>query len=224
MDKNKINEALSITLGILSIIAIIALLVKSKFETNELLGSIVDFTQVAVPVLVLLVATTLKKDTKSFGEIGKEALTEVQKKNADTLSGPRYNRENYDPEKGKGKEYLFIKKNEPGSKLRAKFIPVEPLNEGVLAIYIQKATLVYGLNYASAKATEEEIKKIQSNVTAALKDHLDKKYSGLYEVIEELNGDMAITIDFSENELGKRKFQKAISECTALALSSMVKQ
>lgn len=37
-----------------------------------------------------------------------------------------------------------------------------PLDEGVLAIYIQKGTLVYGLNYASEQATLEEIKNIQS--------------------------------------------------------------
>ncbi len=71
---------LSIALGIMSVLAIIGLLINNNFDTNKLLGSIVNFTQVAIPVLVLLVATTIKKENKSFSQIGKEALMFIQKK------------------------------------------------------------------------------------------------------------------------------------------------
>ncbi|HPD60042.1 MAG TPA: hypothetical protein PLG05_10300 [Bacteroidales bacterium] len=221
MNKDRINEMLSIALGIMSVFAIIGLLINSNFDTNELLGSIVNFTQVAIPVLVLLVATTIKKENKSFSQIGKEALLFIQKKNEDFLMGPRFNRENYDPEKGKGVEYLFVTNTDPKSKLRAKLIPIQPLDEGVLVIYIQKGTLVYGLNYSSEQATPEEIKKIQTEVFNSISELTQKKYAGFYEILPNSKDDTAIIIDFNEEKMGKKKFAKAIIECTELAISKI---
>jgi hypothetical protein len=221
MNKDRINEMLSIALGIMSVLAIIGLLINSNFDTNELLGSIVNFTQVAIPVLVLLVATTIKKENKSFSQIGKEALMFIQKKNEDFLMGPRYNRENYDPEKGQGLEYLFVTNTDPKSKLRAKLIPIQPLEEGVLAIYIQKGTLVYGLNYSSEQATPEEIKKIQLEVFNSVSELTQNKYAGFYEILPNSKDDTAIIIDFNEEKMGKKKFTKAITECTELAISKI---
>jgi len=221
MNKDRINEILSISLGIMSIFAIIGLLINSNFDTNELLGSIVNFTQVAIPVLVLLVATTIKKENKSFSQIGKEALMSIQKKNEDFLMGPRYNRENYDPEKGQGLEYLFVTNTDPKSKLRAKLIPIQPLDEGVLAIYVQKGTLVYGLNYSSEQATPEEVKKIQTEVYNAVSELIQRKYVGLYEILPNSKDDTAIIIDFNEEKMGKKKFKKAITDCTELAISKI---
>jgi len=221
MNKDRINEMLSIALGIMSVFAIIGLLINSNFDTNELLGSIVNFTQVAIPVLVLIVATTIKKENKSFSQIGKEALLFIQKKNEDFLMGPRFNRENYDPEKGKGVEYLFVTNTDPKSKLRAKLIPIQPLDEGVLAIYIQKGTLVYGLNYSSEQATPEEIKKIQLEVFNSVSELIQKKYAGFYEILPNSKDDTAIIIDFNEEKMGKKKFKKAITECTELAISKI---
>jgi hypothetical protein len=221
MNKDRINEILSIALGIMSIFAIIGLLINSNFDTNELLGSIVNFTQVAIPVLVLLVATTIKKENKSFSQIGKEALMSIQKKNEDFLMGPRYNRENYDPEKGQGLEYLFVTNTDPKSKLRAKLIPIQPLDEGVLAIYVQKGTLVYGLNYSSEQATPEEVKKIQTEVYNAVSELIQRKYVGLYEILPNSKDDTAIIIDFNEEKMGKKKFKKAITDCTELAISKI---
>jgi len=221
MNKDRINEILSIALGIMSVFAIIGLLINSNFDTNELLGSIVNFTQVAIPVLVLLVATTIKKENKSFSQIGKEALMSIQKKNEDFLMGPRYNRENYDPEKGQGLEYLFVTNTDPKSKLRAKLIPIQPLDEGVLAIYVQKGTLVYGLNYSSEQATPEEVKKIQTEVYNAVSELIQRKYVGLYEILPNSKDDTAIIIDFNEEKMGKKKFTKAITDCTELAISKI---
>lgn len=221
MNKDRINEMLSIALGIMSVLAIIGLLINSNFATNELLGSIVNFTQVAIPVLVLLVATTIKKENKSFSQIGKEALMFIQKKNEDFLMGPRYNRENYDPEKGQGLEYLFVTNTDPKSKLRAKLIPIQPLEEGVLAIYIQKGTLVYGLNYSSEQATPEEIKKIQTEVFSSISDLIQRKYTGYFEILPNSKDDTAIIIDFNEEKMGKKKFTNAICECTELAISKI---
>jgi hypothetical protein len=222
MNKERINEVLSIALGVMSVIAIVGILINNNFDTNEILGSVVNFTQVAIPVLVLLVATTIKKESKSFTQIGKEALEKIQKKYASFLMGPRYNRDNYDPEKGQGLEYLFITNEDPKSKLRAKFIPVQPLDEGVLAIYVQKGTLVYGLKYSSEQATPEEIKKIQADVNKEITELIGKKYKDFYEILPNSKDDSAIIIDFNEEELGKKKFAKAITECTETAVIKII--
>ena len=136
--------------------------------------------------------------------------------------GPRYNRDNYDPEKGQGLEYLFITNEDPKSKLRAKFIPVQPLDEGVLAIYVQKGTLVYGLKYSSEQATPEEIKKIQADVNKEITELIGKKYKDFYEILPNSKDDSAIIIDFNEEELGKKKFAKAITECTETAVIKII--
>ena len=223
MNKDRITELVSITLGILSVFAIIGLLIKHNFDIDELFGSMINFTQVAIPVLVLLVASTINRNTKSISQIGKETLSNIQKKNEGFLIGPRYNRENYDLDKGKGIEYLFVTNNNPKSKLRAKLIPIQPLEEGVLAIYIQKGTLVYGLNYPSDQASPEEIKKIQDDVFNSISDLIQNKYSGFYDILPNSKEDTAIIIDFNEEKMGKNKFLNAISECTELAIVKIKK-
>ena len=153
--------------------------------------------------------------------MAKSALEKLQKRYADILMGPRYNRDGYDPEKGQGLEYLFITNDDPKSKLRAKFIPIQPLSEGVLVIYVQKGTLVYGLDYTSEHATPEEIKKIQLSVADAVKTLIQNKYSGYYEDVPDKKDDTAIIIDFDEQKMGKKKFAKAVSECTEVAVQKL---
>ena len=213
MNKDRIHEILTITLGVMSVIAIIVILINNNFDTNEVLGSIINFTQVGIPVLVLLVTTTIRNESKSFSEIGKKSLEQLQKTYPEILTGPKYNRDGYDPEKGKGLEYLFVKNSEPGSKIRAKFIPIQPLDEGVLVIYIQKGTLAFGLEYGEGNVKDEEIEKIQKEIHGLVNILISEKYNGLYEILEDKNSS-AITIDFNEQKMGKKLFSKAIFECT----------
>ena len=148
-----------------SVIAIGGNLIQNNFTFGTISDAVVNFTQVAVPVLaVLVVSIGLRRINETYVKIGRSALEKLQKKHSDILIGPKYNRENYDPEKGKGKEYLFIADDTPNSKQRVKFISIPPLDEGVLSIYVQKGTLVYGLKYKSNEATESEIKVIQAAV------------------------------------------------------------
>lgn len=247
MEKDKINETLSVTLGALSFVAIIGLLVKSNFDPNEILSSIINFTQVAIPVLVLLVTTTLKREAKSFQQIGREALVKLQKLNPTRIAGPRYKRKDYDPEKGLGEEYMFIKHHNQRSNQIAKFIPVSPLNQGILIIYVQKGTLVYGLNHTSANATPDRIKEIQTKVNITVseiinnqfKDFVEQGFDAGSEVDDEIDNidskeiegskkkvskaesEIAIRIDFKENEMGKNRFSKAIIVCAQAALDAM---
>lgn len=218
MDKNKVNEILSITLGTISFLAIVGLLIQNQFNTNEILSSIINFTQVAIPVLVLLVTTALNKETKSFLQIGKESLISLQGKFPEMLLGPKYNREGYDPEVGKGVEYLFIKSGNSKSKLKAKFIPIQPLEEGVFTVYIQKATLVYGLNYESGDATQEKIQIIQEAVKRAVLEKIELQFKDQYEVLEHKKSDVAVIVDFNEQAMSKKEFSRAIYDCSETAL------
>jgi hypothetical protein len=217
MEKDKINEVLSIVLGVFSVIAIGGILIQNKFTMDTIFNAVVNFTQVAVPVLaILVISIRMRKINEIYLKIGRSALEKLQKKHSDILIGPKYNRENYDPEKGKGKEYLFIADDTPHSKQRAKFISIPPLEEGVLAIYVQKGTLVYGLKYKSEDATDSEIKVIQAAVKKSVIDKLEKKYEDCYELIENTPAntlDVAIIIDFDEKKMKGKKYYDAIYQC-----------
>jgi len=223
MNKDKINELLTIALGALSVIAIIGILINKNFEPTEILSSIVNFTQVAIPVIVLIVATTIKKENKTLIDIGREVLIRVQKKNSDFLMGPQYNRKDYDPEKGQGLEYLFITNDDPHSKQRAKFITIDSLKQGILAIHVQKGTLVYGLNYSSGAATQDEINKIQQEVRSAVLSIIEKKYKGYFELVSDSKNDTAIVVAFEVEQMGRKKFKHAIHECTNEAIRQLRK-
>ncbi len=223
MNKDKVNELLTITLGALSVIAIIGILINKNFETTEILGSIVDFTQVAIPVLVLIVATTIKRENKPLIDSCRGVLTRLQEKNTDFLMGPKFNREDYDPEKGQGLEYLFITNDNPDSKQRAKLIALQPLKQGMLGIYVQKGTLVYGLNYSSDEATQDEINKIQQEVRSAVLSIIEKKYKNYFEQMDDSKNDTAIVVRFKVDKMGRTKFKKAITECADEAIKQIKK-
>jgi len=181
----------------------------------------VNFTGVAIPVLaVMIVSVSLRKQNDTCLMRGKNALIVLQKKYPNFLLGPRYNRDNYDPEKGSGQEYLFITNEDKKSTKRAKFIAVNPLEEGVLSLYIQKGTLVYGLNYTSEAATDPEIKRISDLVGEAVVKYVSQKYSNYYELLQ--SSGAALVVDFDENTMGKQQFRKAIFECAEIAVQKLL--
>ncbi len=218
---NKKEQAIAVIFSIVGSLAILINLAIKGFTAENSLDAIKDLVGLLVTVAVFLVAYSISNKSKSFIDVARAALKNIQEKMPDFLMGPRFNRDNYDPEKGKGVEYLFVTNTDPKSKLRAKLIPIQPLDEGVLAIYVQKGTLVYGLNYSSEQATPEEIKKIQTEVFNSVSELIQRKYVGLYEILPNSKDDTAIIIDFNEEKMGKKKFTKAISECTELAISKI---
>ena len=223
MEKEKINEVLSIVLGVFSVIAIGGILIQNKFTMDTIFNAVVNFTQVAVPVLaILVISIRMRKINETYLKIGRSALEKLQKKYSDILLGPKYNRENYDPEKGKGKEYLFIADANPKSKQRAKFISIPPLDEGVLSIYVQKGTLVYGLKYKSEEAEKNEITAIQEAVRKSVIDKLEKEYTGYYDLLEN-TPDAAIIIDFDEKKMTGKKYYDAIYQCAEQAIEIIKK-
>lgn len=223
MEKEKVNEVLSIMLGVLSLIAIGGKLIQNDFTIDTIFDAVVNFSQVAVPVLaILFISVSMRKINETYLKVGRSALEKLQKKHSDILIGPKYNRENYDPEKGKGKEYLFIVDDTPKSKQRAKFISIPPLDEGVLSMYVQKGTLVYGLKYKSEEAEKNEITAIQEAVYKSVIDKLEKEYTGCYELLEN-TPDAAIVIDFDEEKMKGKKYYDAIYQCAEQAIEVIKK-
>lgn len=215
-----LEKVLTAIFGLIGMVAILINLHLKGYSNENCLDAIKDLAGLIVVLAVFIASVRISNQSKTFSQIGKEALIEIQKKHTDILLSPRYDRDDYDSEKGKGQEYLFIKKND--TKLKVKFIPIQPLDEGVFKIYIQKGTLVYGLNYTSDQATLEEIKKIHMNVKEALIKELENiKYFGLYDIIENPKEETTIFIDFDEDKMGKRKFAKAILECTQVAVEKL---
>ena len=135
--------------------------------------------------------------------------------------GIRYNRDNYDPEKGKGMEYLFATNADDKSKLRVKFIPILPLEEGILTIYVQAATLADALHFGRGTVKDEDIAKIQKEVKTTVTQILELKFKGDFEILEG-SKDTAIVIDFDEQKMGKKKFANAIKECSEAAISILI--
>lgn len=180
--KERIEEIAGATLGALSLLAIIGILVKRNFEVTEVYAAVVNFTQVAIPVLVLVVAARLNKGPVNYLKIGRDALVQVamQTKFSTLLMGPRFNKVDSNPETGEGKEYLFVTNEDSSSTRRAKFIPIQPLEMGKLTVYVQPSTLVYALGYPRGKTSAKDLLNVQQSVCTAVKRLLESRYAGQY--------------------------------------------
>ncbi|GAB6283460.1 MAG: hypothetical protein STSR0008_22280 [Ignavibacterium sp.] len=223
MNKNNLLKDEKFWTVLLGGIGCIALIWNLINNPNDWANILVNFAQIGVAVIVFIVALSTRERTTSFVQLAKKVLEKLSKTYDDFLLPPRYNRDNYDPEKGAGLQYLFITNADKNSTRRAKFIPIDPISQGIITIYVQKGTLVYGLNYKSEEATPEEIKRIQQIVYESVNNFIKKKYEGLYELVASSKDDTAIIIDFYEEKMKKRKFIQAIANISETATSTLYK-
>lgn len=231
-----ITKNLTILLGVMSVIAIVGLLVNSRFDTNEILSSIINLTQVAIPVLVLVFMKSLKNDLKSYYDIGKDALKRLQKDNETFLEGPRphsskssssdQSKDEEESEADAGIEYLFIRHHDPKNRYRSKLIDLADLDNGVLSISVQKNTLVWGLGYTGGRENtlQTEIKDLQKKVFDNVKTFIESKLNAdLYKIEDNARckADVAIRIDFEEEKMKKTKYAMIIYECGKVAVETI---
>lgn len=217
-----LEKILTAAFGGFGILAIFINLHLKGYGYENFLDAIKDIAGLIVVLAVFIASSRLGSRSKTYTEVAKSALEKLQKIYKDILMGPRYNREDYDPEKGQGIEYLFVTNEKIDSTLRAKFVPIPPLEEGVLTFYVQPATLADALNYGRGKVTDDDIKNMKTEVNAAVKMLLGNKYAGYYEIIEDSKSkDSAIIIDFKEQKMGKKKYAKAVYECTEVAVQKL---
>jgi hypothetical protein len=103
-----------------------------------------DIGAALIPILAAFVSARLVTRQMDPAEqrrrAAEEALAALAKANNEWLSGPKANSANYDPENpGKAGRYLFFQRN--GKGIRGQFIPLKPLDEGILEIRVQAQTL-----------------------------------------------------------------------------------
>jgi hypothetical protein len=218
-----LEKVLTAIFGGIGIIAIFINLHIKGYTNENWFDAIKDIAGLIVVLAVFIATIKIRNKSRTFTDVARSKLEKLQKLNTDLLIGPRYNRENYDPEKGQGIEYLFVTNEKKESTRRAKFISIPSLETGVLIIYIQPATLADALNYGRGKITEDDILNVQKAVSDSVCELLKKKYSAFYNEKEliKTKGEIAIMVDFDEQKMGKNKFAKAIEECTKEAISKL---
>lgn len=206
-------------------IGCIALIWNLINNPNDWANILVNFTQIAVAIIVFIVAISTRERATNLVQLSKEALEKLANRYNDFLLPPRYNREKFDPEKSAGLMYLFITNADKNSTKRVKFIPIDPIAQGIVIIYVQRGTLVSGLNYKSEEVTPEEIKRIQILVHEAVNDYVKSKYEGFYELITipDTKNEVSIIIDYDEVKMKKRKFIKALSDVAEIATETLYK-
>ncbi|MBX3007609.1 MAG: hypothetical protein KF816_06230 [Melioribacteraceae bacterium] len=226
---DKLEKNLSLIFGAVGILAIAINLFLKGFEMLNILDAVKDIVGLAVVIGVFLIMSFKKNSDKSFKDIGKDALRKLSSEYPQILMGPRLNRdksEDTEENSSKALEYLFVMKNDPKSKKRAKLIPVDYLEDGELYIYVQKGTVAHGLHYGEGKVADEDIKTIQNSVKEKVNAYVENNYRGFFIISEEemkKDKNLVLAIDFDENKLGKKKYYNAIYNCAKIAVESLLK-
>lgn len=215
MNKERLNTLISFALGAIGILAIVLAIEPAKIDTASALGTVKDLAEALIGLLTLIIAFKIKSLDKSqrFAAIAEEALEKIARKNSEILSGPKYNRENYSPDSGKGQKYLFLQKK--GSKERAQVVPLEPLTEGLLEIRFSKRS------GKIAHGNTDDFKNTQASIKTAILAFLNKHYNDYFEVVDVANDNIAVVVDFDENKLGFRRYKKALNETLDLVIEKI---
>jgi len=228
---NKKEQLIAVFFSVVGALAILINLSIKGFSAENLLDAVKDLVGLLVTVAIFLVAYSISNKSKSFIDAGRMALEKLRKNFAD-LQGPEYDKTDYDPEetlKSQRMRYLFFKKGKYSKKVA--FIPLEPLEQGILDIRISKATLVnFGIDSKNSQI-DSLISGLQSDIYLDLKNYLSSKYTEKYEILNKQDTDnkaskysnSAIVIDFDEDKLKIKGFEKAIYNCSEKALQIILK-
>lgn len=205
--------------GVVVSIAVLLGLVFKGVSGETVADAVKDIGAALIPILAAFLAARIvtgqMDPADRIQQAGEEALRTLQKNHSDLLSGPKANRENYDPENpGKGGRYLFIQRKGQGKK--AQLIPVLPLREGIVEIRVPRTTLlVLG---AEREGLEQLQQETLAKVRAAVEELLRRDWTNTYEIMEHKHQDIAIAVDFEESDLGPKKFGKAVAACGEAAI------
>ncbi|MDD3925311.1 MAG: hypothetical protein PHT33_01485 [bacterium] len=167
-----------------------------------------DIGAALIPILSAFVTARLvvgrMDPSERFMMAGETALSDLRKRHADILSGPKASREDYDPEKpGKAGRYLFVQL--AGQKNKAQFIPMLPLRDGIVEICVSKTTTMLLLG-AERGAAEEAQTGAFASVREAVEKLLQRNWPDVHEVLPCKHSDIAIIISFGPKKNGARDF------------------
>jgi len=203
-------------------IAVVLGMVFKGVSGESVSDAVKDLGAALIPILSAVLAARLvtreMDPAERFLQMGEEALRGVQRQHPDLLSGPKANRENYDPENpGKAGRYLFFQKGAQGKK--GQFVPIPQLKEGIVEIRVPKTTLL--LLGWQREGLEQVQLDVLATVRRAVEDVIKERWTGACEVLEHKHADIAIVVDFDEAKLGPRKFSRAVTDCVEAAFVAL---
>lgn len=218
---DKKEQTISVLFAAIGTLAILINLYFKGVTTENLLDALKDLVSLLVTIAVFLLAYKISTQTKSYLESGKRALMKLYTKYKSDLNGVKANSEKgeTDEENDNRNKYLFIKRKNKNLKTKVTFIPVNNLEDGVLDIRVSKATLVN----QDLEGTSDEISQLKAAVKSGVMEVLKQKgftQTDDYEVLDNPKSlNSAILLDFDEQKLRHRKFEKIIYACAEKALS-----
>lgn len=220
MNDNK-EKSLSALFAVIATLVILINLSLKGYTAENALDALKDLLGLFVTIAVFLLAYKISNQTDSHLEAGKRALLNLYTKEKRVLDGIKANSEKgeTDEENDKRNKYLFIKRVNKNLRTKVTFIPVNDFEDGVLDIRVSKGTLV-NLGF---EGTADEILQLKTAVANGVKDVLTQK--GLrqpddFELLENPKSqNSAIVVDFDEQKLKYRKFEKIIYACAEKALN-----
>jgi hypothetical protein len=220
MKDNK-EQTISVLFATIGTLAILINLFLKGFTTENFLDALKDLVGLLVTIAVFLLAIKISNKTNSYLEAGKQALMKLNIKNKTLLDGIKANSEKgeTDEENDRRNKYLFIKRENENLKTKVTFIPINDLEDGILDIRVSKGTLVN----RGYEGTPDEISQLKKAVSDGVLDVLKQKGFSEpddYELVKyPKSQNSAIVIDFEEQKLRYKKFEKIISACAEKALN-----
>lgn len=220
MNDNKEKSLSALFAAIATLVILINLSIKGYTAENAL-DALKDLLGLLVTIAVFLLAYKISNQTNSYLDAGKRALLKLYTKEKYILEGIKANSEKgeTDEENDKRNKYLFIKRVNKNLRTKVTFIPVNEFEDGVLDVRVSKGTLV-NLGF---DGTPDEISQLKKAVSNGIKDLLTQK--GLrqpddFELVENPKSqNSAIVVDFDEQKLKYKKFEKIIYACVEKALN-----
>jgi len=222
---DKKEQTISVLFASIGTLAIVINLFIKGTTTENLLDAVKDLVGLLVTIAVFIIANRISSQTTSYAESGKRGLKKLYAKYKPYLDGIKANSEKgeTDEENDKRNKYLFIRRINKDLKTKITFIPVNDLEDGVLDIRVSKGTL----KNLGREGSPDEILQLKKTVAKGVLDLLaGKGYSQPddFEVIENPKSqNSAIVIDFDEQKIPHRKFEKLIYACAEDSLNTILR-
>ena len=204
-------------------IAVLAGLAYKGLTGETIADGVKDIGAAIIPILSAFVAARLvtrqMDPAERFLRAGEAALSKLQAKHQDWLSGPKPDKEDYDEKNpGKADRYLFVQRG--GKKLRAQLVRISPLRQGIVEIRVSKRTLqILDVKEGLEQAQKDMREKVKGAVVATL-DRDWKKTP--YEILDHKDQDIAIVVDFDESKLRPKQFGQAVVACAETAAKKLL--
>lgn len=220
MNDNKEKSLSALFAAVATLVILINLSLKGYTAENAL-DALKDLLGLFVTIAVFLLAYKISNQTDSYLEAGKRALMKLYANYKPVLDGIKANSEKgeSDEENDKRNKYLFIKKINQNLRSKVTFIPVNDLEDGILDVRVSKGTLVN----KKFEGTSDEISQLKKAVASGVMEVLAQRGFSQpddFELVENPKSqNSAIVIDFDEQKLKYKKFEKIIYACAEKALN-----